>query len=127
MRKLALFSIVVAALSGGVCWAVSDEIDTDLMQAVEEVNDSLSNSIALKNKVESLSNAKEIGEMFVEVERFYSAKPDAEEALKLSRKSIQLAVEITGMVERDDFDAAALSATDLSRTCKTCHNFYKKS
>ena len=65
--------------------------------------------------------------MFAEIEAFYKAKADAEEAIGLSKKSLQLINEIDKSVAASDFDTANAKASDLSRACKSCHNAYKNS
>ena len=52
------------------------------------------------------------------------AKGDAADAVELAQKSRGLTAQILQSLSAKDFDAATGS---LSRTCKTCHNFYKKS
>lgn len=118
---------LVSAFSGLAYSTTVDEIDSDLMLAIEEINDSLASNIALREKRASVVDAKELELMFAEVDKFYATKADADEAIKLVKKSLDLASEIVRTVEADNFDSAAGLATDLSRTCKTCHNFYKKS
>ena len=55
------------------------------------------------------------------------AKGDAADAVELAQKSRGLTAQILQSLSAKDFDAATNAATALSRTCKTCHNFYKKS
>ena len=126
MRKALLVLLSLLALSAGVNSA-SDELDTDLMQAVEDTNKNLASNIALKDAKASLSDARELQAMFEKVHAFFVAKGNAEDAVNLSQKSVELAGEIIRQVSASDFDGATNSATSLSRTCKTCHNFYKKS
>jgi soluble cytochrome b562 len=61
------------------------------------------------------------------VEAFFAAKPDAHDAVELSKKTRDLTDAIAKAVGEGRFDAAQDSATELSRTCRTCHTFYKKS
>lgn len=126
MRKLSLIAGLLLFCAGAV-WSAVGELDSDLMQAVEDANKSLASNIALKDKKASVSDAKELDGMFVEIEHFYVAKGDAEDAVKLSKKSRELVTGILKSVDGGDFDHANVLATDLSRTCKSCHNFYKKS
>ena len=53
-------------------------------------------------------------------------KGDAANAIELTKKSKDLTIAIVQSVTANDFDKATDSATALSRTCKTCHSFYKK-
>lgn len=126
MRKISLIAGILILFAGSV-WAAVAELDSDLMQAVEDANKSMASNIALKDKKGSLSDATELGGMFAEIEHYYVSKGDAEDAVKLSRKSRELVADILKSVNGGDFDHATNLATDLSRTCKSCHNFYKKS
>lgn len=102
------------------------EVDDDFMRNVEDTNKSLANHIALKNIKAGSGDAKELEQMFALVEAFYANKGDAGEALTISKKSRALLHEIDSLLNARDFDSANLKATDLSRACKDCHNFYKK-
>ena len=103
------------------------ELGTDLMQAIDDSNKSLSSNIALKDAKGSVSDAKDINQAFIQVEAYFAARPDAQDAVDLARKTRELTDRIAQSVGGGNFDAAADSATELSRTCRTCHTFYKKS
>lgn len=125
MRKAMIFTAALLMLAG-VVQSAETELDSDLMQNIEDTNKSLSSNIALKDTKGSLSDAKELGEMFVKVETFFVAKGDANDAVDLARKSKGLADSIVKSISAKDFDAATTDSTTLSRTCRTCHTFYKK-
>ena len=126
MRKRALgFSIALMALAAGALYA--DELDTDLMHAIEDSNKSLASNIATKDAKAAGTDAKDLTEMFAKVEAFYTQKGDAADAVQLAKKSQELGAQIQQLVGSGDFAGATDAATTLSRTCKTCHNFYKKS
>jgi hypothetical protein len=126
MRKLLILMCGVLALAGVVRAAVA-ELDTDLMQTIEDTNKSMASNIATGNKKAAISDAAELHEMFLKVEAFYVQKGDAQDAVDLSRKTLQLTQQIGQQVQGGKFDDATNAATDLARTCKSCHNFYKKS
>lgn len=102
------------------------ELDTDLMQAIEDTNKSLSSNIALKAGKAASGDATELFDMFAKVEAFYVQKGGAENAVDLTRKSRDLTQAILKSVAQNNFDAATDASTALSRTCKSCHTFYKK-
>ena len=97
------------------------------MQAIEDTNKSLASNVALKDAKGSTSDAKELSKMFAKVEIFFVKKGGADNAVELSKKSKDLSLEIIKAVAEKNFDAAGDAATNLSRTCRTCHTFYKKS
>ncbi|HEY6528658.1 MAG TPA: hypothetical protein VIZ65_08180 [Cellvibrionaceae bacterium] len=106
--------------------AADPEIDTDLMQSIEDTNKSLSSNIALENDKGSVSDAKDLSEMFAVVEQHFIKKPGATDAANLSKKSKDLSIQIIADVGAKKFDEASNLATELSRACKSCHAFYKK-
>ena len=126
MRRALVVLGALLALAGG---ARSDqaELDTDLMHSIEDSNKSLASNIAIKEGKGASSDAKELAEMFAQVEAFYVKRGDAADAVELAKKSRALSAQILQSVSSSDFGAATDSATTLSRTCKTCHNYYKKS
>ena len=121
--------VVLGALLALAGTARSDqaELDTDLMHSIEDSNKSLASNIAIKEGKGASSDAKELAEMFAQVEAFYVKRGDAADAVELAKKSRALSAQILQSVSTSDFGAATDSATTLSRTCKTCHNYYKKS
>jgi soluble cytochrome b562 len=125
MRKgLMLFGVLalLAASAGGA----ESELDTDLMQTIEDTNKSLSSNIAVKDAKAATSDAKELSEMFAKVEDHFTKKGGAEDAVDLAKKSKRLSSDIVQFVAAGNYESATDSATTLSRTCRTCHTFYKK-
>jgi cytochrome c556 len=49
------------------------------------------------------------------------------QSVELAQRSRTPTARILQSLSPKDFDTATNSATALSRSCKTCHNFYKKS
>lgn len=127
MHKLTIALAASLVLIGGVVRAADGELDMDLMQTIEDTNKSLSSNIATQNAQGSTADAKELQELFGKVEAHFVSKGGADDAVDLSRKSKELAESIVKSVAAKDFNTATDSATTLSRTCRTCHTFYKKS
>ncbi|MES3022216.1 MAG: hypothetical protein V4857_11615 [Pseudomonadota bacterium] len=111
----------------GAALAAPVELDADVMRAIEDSNKSLASNIALKDVKASTGDARDLAQMFTQVEAHFAAKADAVDATTLARKSHDLALGIVESVNGNDFAGATDAATTLSRTCRTCHTFYKKS
>jgi hypothetical protein len=130
MRKELLLALpVLLAIAGGAGSAetgADSGLDTDLMQTIEDTNKSLSSNIATRDVKGATSDAKELTEMFAKVENHFVQKGGADNAVDLARKSKGLSSDIVKFVAANNFDSATESATTLSRTCRTCHTFYKK-
>lgn len=125
MRKLIVLIGLSVVLSININ-AEEVELDQDLMQTIEDTNKSLSSNIALQRVDPSIEDAKQLTSMFEIVEAHFIKKGDAENAVDLSKKSKALSQDIAKLMNDKNFDAATNLATDLSRTCKSCHTFYKK-
>jgi cytochrome c556 len=126
MHKFLLLGATLLAVAGNVISAQTD-VDDDFMRTVEDSNKSLANHIAIKDAKGVSGDTQELSAMFAQVEAFYATKGDAQDALDITKKSRQLIAEIDKSVAGKDFDSANVKASDLSRACKSCHNFYKKS
>lgn len=126
MRNLFVFLVLAGGLVGSA-GSVESAIDMDFMQTVEDTNKSLASNIAVNDAKSSIADAKQLEGMFAQIEAFYAQKGDAADAVDLSKKSKELSIEIMKFVGAKDFDTATNKATDLSRACKSCHSFYKKS
>ena len=124
MRKVIFLVAASVLLSSGVRSA--EEMSVDLMQNIEDTNKSLSSNIALSNKAGATADAKELTQMFADVELYFDHKGDAQNAVDLAKQSKDLSTQIVGFVAANNFDSATTAATTLSRTCRTCHTFYKK-
>ena len=136
MRNLVVVLRFVAVVIGSsllisfTSFAEEAEMDMDLMQTIESTNDNLSSNIALENAESAIADAQTLNELFAVVEEHYSkelaAGKDVAEAVDLTKKSVKFSSEIITFLGLNDFESAANTATDLARTCKTCHNFYKE-
>lgn len=122
--------IISNLLMNSVSFAEETEMDMDLMQTIESTNDNLASNIALENAESAIADAQTLSELFAVVESHYNKEAqsgkDVAEAVDLSKKSLKFSGEIMTFLEQNDFESAANTATDLARTCKTCHNFYKE-
>jgi hypothetical protein len=122
-----LILLLCCAVVTGSVASAEIEVDSDFMQNVEDINKSLASDIASHDGRSSVGEASELATLFAQVEAFYTRKGGADDAVDLSHKSRQLSDNIAQQVKAGDFDQATSTATELSRTCKSCHNFYKKS
>jgi hypothetical protein len=125
MRKQFIVLGAVLATVAGLALAAA-ELDTELMQNIDDTNKSLASNIAIKDSKAAIADAKSMDEMFSHVETYFVQKGDAANAVDLTKKSRELTVAIVNSVTSNNFDAATEAATTLSRTCRSCHTFYKK-
>ncbi len=121
------WGLACALLAAGAALADTADLDADVMRAIEDANKSLASNIALGNAASSTSDAAELETMFAQVEAHFAARGNAQKATELARASRELSQQVIKSVAAQDFGAATEAATTLSRTCRTCHTFYKKS
>ena len=125
MRKAVLVLAMLAAIATHVSSATA-ELGMDLMQTIEDTNKSLASNIALRDAKAALTDASELEGLFAQVETHFTGRGDAANAVDLSKQSRSLTQRIIKSVNASNFDDATDAATGLSRTCRTCHTFYKK-
>lgn len=126
MQKTRTLFLLTAFFAGSV-FAAQTAIDDDFMRSVEDTHKSLTGHVGVGNAPGSIADARELSGMFAQIEAFYIEKGDAPDAVTLSRQSRELSEAIAKSVNGKDFETANLKSTELSRACKSCHNFYKKS
>ena len=100
-------------------------VSADDMREAEDTLHNLDSRISLQDK-KALDDAKELATYFKRVEGHFSAKADAARGVEFSRKSQAHANAIVAAVEAGNYDAAMDALSDLTRSCKTCHEVYKK-
>lgn len=121
-RGLALALVGLA----GAAFTAPAEIDTDLMQALEDNNKDLASNLAQEDAKASAGNAAELHRLLQEVHAYYRGRGDAPDAVEIARDAVQIAQRIREQLAGKAFGDAAGSATELSRNCKSCHKIYKK-
>lgn len=123
MRKLiAAASIALAAVPA---WAATPELDEVVMQNIEVVNESLASNLGLKDGAAASTDANDLDQLLAEVETYFVRRGDADDAVGYARKSREATAGIIRTVGEGRFEAASELATEISRTCKTCHRKYK--
>lgn len=101
------------------------DLTADDMREAEETLHNLDSRISLQDR-KALDDAKELARYFQQVEGHFSAKADAAKGVEFARKSREHAAAIVKAVEAEDYDKAQDRLSDLTRSCKTCHEVYKK-
>lgn len=130
MKVMIRFIIVIAGLlllgTASVAEENSAGVDIELMQTIEEVNDSLSSNISMEAVDAALSDAQLLDELFMLVEQHFVAQGNDNDAIELAQSSKKSTEEIVVLLQEKNFESAAATAIELSRNCKSCHNIYEK-
>jgi len=103
----------------------AESLSADDMREAEDTLHNLDSHISLQDR-KALDEAKELASYFQKVEGHFSAKADAARGVEFARKSQAHAKAIVDAVDAGNYDAAMDSLSDLTRSCKTCHEVYKK-
>jgi len=118
----AAFSLAV--VTSALCADV--DVDADLMRGVDDTAKSLDSNVAQKDAKAAAADARSLVETFAQVESHYGAKPETADAVGFAHHTQDLAAQALKAIEANDFDAAGEAVNQLTRSCKTCHEVYKK-
>ncbi len=124
-KKTLLACIVQFALIAGAPCA-SDDVDADLMRGIDDTAKSLDSDVAQKDAKAAAADARSLVETFARVESHYGQKPETADAVGFAHHTQELAAQALQAIEANDFDAAGDSVAQLTRSCKNCHEVYKK-
>ena len=120
--SIALASLVLAstALCGGV------DVDGELMRGIDDTAKSLDSDVALKDDKAAAADARSLVDTFARIESHYGEKPGTADAVGFAHRTQELAAQALKAIEAKDFDAAGEAVNQLTRSCKNCHEVYKK-
>lgn len=117
---LALLPLLIAS----TVLAAQAELSADEMRGAEDTLRELDSHVSLQNR-KALDEARELARFFQQVGAHYTARPDAARGVDFARKSQDHAQAIAAAVEAGNYDAAQEALSDLTRSCKACHEVYK--
>ena len=115
-----------ALLGTALCAADAVDVDGDLMRGIDDTAKSLDSEVAQKDAKAALADARSLVETFARIESHYGQKPETADAVGFAHKTQDLAAQALKAIEAQDFDAAGDAVAQLTRSCKTCHEVYKK-
>ena len=115
-----------ALLGTALCAADAVDVDGDLMRGIDDTAKSLDSEVAQKDVKAALADARSLVETFARIESHYGQKPETADAVGFAHKTQELAAQALKAIEAQDFDAAGEAVAQLTRSCKTCHEVYKK-
>ena len=117
---LGALALAGAALSAGV------DVDGELMRGVDDTAKSLDSNVAMKDDKAAAADARALVEIFSRIESHYGEKPGTADAVGFAHRTQELAAQALKAIEAKDFDAAGEAVNQLTRSCKNCHEKYKK-
>jgi hypothetical protein len=123
MRPLTLAVVLLCLVAPAL--GADEDMDTDLMQTIDDTAKSVTSNIDLRNPAAGGTDAQELQNLFRQVQAFYERRHDAPDAVTYARTSLDLAGRIERALAGRDYADAARAAADLTRTCRSCHDVYK--
>ena len=123
MKKTA-FAVALVLATGA--FGESVDVDADLMRGIDDTAKSLDSDVAQKDAKAAAAGARSLVETFAKVESHYGEKPETADAVGFAHKTQALAAQALKAIEANDFDAAGDAVAQLTRSCKSCHEVYKK-
>lgn len=126
MHRYATALFAALLVLAGQVMPAQFEVNSDLMRNIEDTTKSLDSNVSLKDAKAAAAEAKELTALFAQVEDFYARRGDAADAVGFSRKTHDLAEQVLKAVDSGDYDTASTSVIALARSCKSCHEVYKK-
>ena len=125
-RTLLACVLQFTLLGTALCAADAIDVDGDLMRGIDDTAKSLDSEVAQKDAKAALADARSLVETFARIESHYGQKPETADAVGFAHKTQELAAQALKAIEAQDFDAAGEAVNQLTRSCKTCHEVYKK-
>ena len=119
---LALAGLLLA----GAASSEGIDVDGDLMRGIDDTAKSLDSNVAMKDGTAAAADARSLVETFARVESHYGEKPDTADAVAFAHRTQELAAQALKAIEAKDFEAAGEAVNQLTRSCKNCHEKYKK-
>ena len=102
------------------------DVDGDLMRGIDDTAKDLDSSVAQKDAKAAAADARSLVDTFTHVEAHYGEKPETADAAGFAHHTQELAAQALKAIEANDFDAANTAVEQLTRSCKSCHEVYKK-
>jgi hypothetical protein len=122
MRKL-IFVVIYLVLLSNV--SADSDLKSELMPTIEEVTKSLDSDVS-QQEAHAAAEARELEELFKRVEAYFALRGDAADAVGFAQASQGIAAGVAKSVEAHDYDAASTGVSSLVRSCKSCHEAYRK-
>ena len=124
-KKTLIVGLLQFALAGAALCA-ADDVDGDLMRGIDDAAKDLDSSVAQKDAKAAAADARSLVETFARIESHYGEKPETADAAGFAHRTQDLAAQALKAIEANDFDAANTAVEQLTRSCRNCHEVYKK-
>ena len=124
MRRLFLFAAQLALAGSALC--APFDVDGDLMRGIDDTAKSLDSNVAQKDAKAAADDARSLVDTFARIESHYGEKPETADAVGFAHQTQALAAQALKAIEANDFAAAGDAVARLTRSCRNCHEVYKK-
>ncbi|HLN25474.1 MAG TPA: hypothetical protein VK558_15990 [Patescibacteria group bacterium] len=130
MRRLFSFFFILMAISSGVAYAATVDLDLhdyddELMRTLDQTIKYFEPDISAGNVLASKEDADILRESYKWMETYFAKKGNAEDAVKIAQQGEEYIATASKLAAAKDFDGAADAAHSAARTCRACHDIYK--
>ena len=123
-RRLLPAACAFVLATSALCASV--DVDGDLMRGIDDTAKSLDSNVGQKDAKAAAADARSLVDAFARIESHYGEQPETADAVGFAHHTQELAAQALKAIEASDFDAANTAVEQLTRSCKTCHEVYKK-
>lgn len=102
-----------------------DDIDTYLMQGMEDAVKDLEPVLGASNAEAALADAAVLRDGLRWTEDYFAAKGQVPDAVQFARDGQALVADVVKYIEQKDFANAIAAARKTAKNCQKCHDVYK--
>ncbi|HMK89559.1 MAG TPA: hypothetical protein VK446_08000 [Methylocystis sp.] len=101
------------------------DYDNDLMRDLDKTIKYFEPDITAGNADAAKEDLELLADGFRYTEDYFSKKKGADDAVEISRRGSKILEDVRALVEKSQFEAAAVAARETPGVCKSCHDIYK--
>ncbi|MGZ5819073.1 MAG: hypothetical protein ACXWJD_10035 [Burkholderiaceae bacterium] len=125
LRGLCMVFATCASLAVNSVGAAS-MLDFDIwMRKIDKRVVDVQKKMDLHDDVAATKNAKEMEELYKNMEDYFVVAGNADEGVKISRDGKEQAGLIVASIEAKDYEAGSNAAVAIAKACTNCHELYR--
>ena len=97
----------------------------DWMQRIDDSSQELQRHIDGRKRDAAVDTAKEIEQIYGQMEEYFAKRADSADAVRISREGKLLAAQVQKDLAGQRFGAAKAKAIEIAHGCRGCHINYK--
>jgi hypothetical protein len=125
MKKIILFTGLVAFGLIGLVWAQSEQEYSGWMKDLAATNGKIRNEVQAKDNAAVASDAAHVHEIFMNVRGFWE-KRNASDAVKFASEGASAAQDLEAAAKASDSEKMASSLKSMGAVCGNCHTAHRE-